>query len=64
MNHRIPLGDTDWWVWRDVVLRTAGFPAAGLAPSDAWVTDAGGRGYVSELRLQITDPTTYGGANG
>ncbi|MEV5691432.1 lantibiotic dehydratase [Micromonospora globbae] len=31
MSHRIPLGDTGWWVWRDVVLRTAGFPAAGLA---------------------------------
>ncbi|TDC38954.1 lantibiotic dehydratase [Micromonospora sp. 15K316] len=31
MSHRVPLGDTGWWVWRDVVLRTAGFPAAGLA---------------------------------
>jgi hypothetical protein len=30
MSHRIPLGDTGWSVWRDVVLRTAGFPAAGL----------------------------------
>jgi hypothetical protein len=27
-------------------------PAAG----DAWLTDAGGRRYCSELRLQIRDP--------
>jgi hypothetical protein len=26
------------------------------APAEAWVTDAQGRGHVSELRLQITDP--------
>ncbi|MFJ6198109.1 lantibiotic dehydratase [Micromonospora sp. NPDC092111] len=32
------------------------------APGDAWVPDASGRGYVSELRLQITDPATYRGA--
>lgn len=31
------------------------------APTDAWVTDARGYGYVSELRLQITDPATYPG---
>ncbi|MER7892976.1 lantibiotic dehydratase [Micromonospora sp. NPDC094482] len=44
MSHRIPLGDTGWWVWRDVVLRTAGFPAAGLAafaaPDAAAAADA------------------------
>ncbi|MEV1329757.1 lantibiotic dehydratase [Micromonospora costi] len=44
MSHRIPLGDTGWWVWRDVVLRTAGFPAAGLeafaAPEAAAAADA------------------------
>ncbi|MEO3778314.1 lantibiotic dehydratase [Micromonospora sp. B11E3] len=34
------------------------------APADAWVTDAAGRGYVSELRLQITDPATYRGEHG
>ncbi|MFG3422721.1 lantibiotic dehydratase [Micromonospora sp. NPDC048063] len=33
-------------------------------PADAWVTDARGRGYVSELRLQITDPVSYRGENG
>ncbi|SCG65003.1 lantibiotic dehydratase [Micromonospora humi] len=30
MSHLVPLGETGWSVWRDVVLRTAGFPAAGL----------------------------------
>lgn len=34
------------------------------APADAWVTDAAGHGYVSELRLQITDPATYRGEHG
>ncbi|MFI1196261.1 lantibiotic dehydratase [Micromonospora sp. NPDC020750] len=34
------------------------------APADAWVTDAAGHGYVSELRLQITDPATYPGEHG
>ncbi|MEH1057886.1 lantibiotic dehydratase [Micromonospora sp. CPCC 206171] len=33
-------------------------------PADAWVPDAAGRGHVSELRLQITDPATYGGEHG
>ncbi|WP_319459352.1 lantibiotic dehydratase [Micromonospora sp. RTP1Z1] len=33
-------------------------------PADAWITDAAGRGYVGELRLQITDPATYRGENG
>ncbi|MET8043679.1 hypothetical protein ABZU25_22790 [Micromonospora sp. NPDC005215] len=31
MSHVLPLGGTGWSVWRDVVLRTAGFPAEGLA---------------------------------
>lgn len=30
MTHLLPLGDTGWSVWRDVLLRGAGFPAAGL----------------------------------
>ncbi|WP_229402070.1 lantibiotic dehydratase [Micromonospora okii] len=53
----------------DAAVRTA--PDASLtasellpAPSDAWVTDAAGRGHVSELRLQITDPATYRGDHG
>ncbi|MCW3841256.1 lantibiotic dehydratase family protein [Micromonospora yasonensis] len=43
-SHLLPLGDTGWSVWRDVVLRSAGFPAAGLdrfaAPEAATVADA------------------------
>ncbi|MBQ0902235.1 lantibiotic dehydratase [Micromonospora sp. U21] len=34
------------------------------APSESWVTDARGRGHVSELRLQVTDPSSYPGGNG
>ncbi|MET7751667.1 thioesterase domain-containing protein [Micromonospora sp. NPDC005367] len=33
-------------------------------PDDAWVPDAQGRRYLSELRLQITDPMSYRGENG
>ncbi|GAB3938198.1 hypothetical protein GCM10027614_17800 [Micromonospora vulcania] len=44
MNHLLPLGSTGWSVWRDVVLRTAGFPADGLAafaaPDAAAAADA------------------------
>lgn len=31
MTHLLPLGDTGWSVWRDVLLRSAGFPVDGLA---------------------------------
>jgi hypothetical protein len=31
MTHLVPLGDTGWSVWRDVLLRGAGFPVDGLA---------------------------------
>jgi len=30
MTHLVPLGDTGWSVWRDVLLRGAGFPIDGL----------------------------------
>lgn len=43
MSHLVPLGGTGWSVWRDVVLRSAGFPAAGLdrfaAPGAAAAAD-------------------------
>ncbi|MDQ3790701.1 MAG: lantibiotic dehydratase family protein, partial [Actinomycetota bacterium] len=43
-EHRIPLGDTTWSVWRDALLRSAGFPADGLtalsAPAAAASADA------------------------
>ncbi|MFI7673230.1 lantibiotic dehydratase [Actinophytocola sp. NPDC049390] len=42
--HLVPLGDTGWSVWRDVVLRSTGFPADGLArfsaPDAAAAADA------------------------
>src|ERR671938_557104 len=28
--HLVPLGDTGWAAWRDVVLRSAGFPATSV----------------------------------
>lgn len=44
MTHLVPLGDTGWSVWRDVLLRSAGFPATGLdrftAPEAAAAADA------------------------
>ncbi|WP_338028155.1 lantibiotic dehydratase [Actinocatenispora thailandica] len=43
-DHRAPLGDTGWSVWRDALLRGTGFPAAGLdrfaAPELAATADA------------------------
>ncbi|MFL6129158.1 MAG: lantibiotic dehydratase, partial [Mycobacteriales bacterium] len=35
--HRVPLGpgDDGWQVWRDVLVRSAGFPTEGLAPFTA-----------------------------
>src|SRR6266571_9508994 len=42
--HLVPLPGSEWAVWRDAVLRTAGFPADGLdrfaAPECAAVADA------------------------
>ena len=44
MSHELPLAGTGWSVWRDVLLRTAGFPADGLdrftAPEAAAAADA------------------------
>jgi len=43
-GHLVPLPGTDWTIWRDAVLRTTGFPAAGLdwfaAPECAAAADA------------------------
>ncbi|GAB3143121.1 hypothetical protein GCM10027290_18980 [Micromonospora sonneratiae] len=42
-QHRVPLGDTGWSVWRDAILRSTGFPADGLnllsAPQAAAAAD-------------------------
>jgi surfactin synthase thioesterase subunit len=43
-THRVPLGRTGWWVWKDALLRGTGFPADGLAaftaPAAAVAADA------------------------
>ena len=43
-GHRVPLGETGWWVWKDAMLRGTGFPADGLAafsaPAAAAAADA------------------------
>ncbi|MEV7028476.1 hypothetical protein, partial [Kitasatospora sp. NPDC093558] len=31
-QHLVPLGETGWSVWRDVVLRSTGFPADTVLP--------------------------------
>ncbi len=54
-SHVVPMPGTGWTIWRDAVLRSAGFPAAGLdrfsAPGCAAVTDAflGGKADRAEL---------------
>jgi Lantibiotic dehydratase, N terminus len=54
-RHLIALPGTEWTVWRDAVLRSAGFPAAGLdrfaAPECAAVADAFLDGRASEQEL-------------
>lgn len=50
-EHRFPLGSTGWSLWRDAVLRSTGFPAAGLdrltQPDCATVADAHLRGTAT-----------------
>lgn len=52
-EHRLPLGDTCWSVWRDALLRSAGFPADGLtalcAPAAAASADALLRGEPNDF---------------
>jgi Lantibiotic dehydratase, N terminus len=54
-SHLVPLPGTQWSAWRDALLRSAGFPAAGLdrfsAPDCAAVADAflDGRASKSDL---------------
>ncbi|SIM62558.1 hypothetical protein [Micromonospora cremea] len=53
MSHRLPLGETLWSVWRDVVLRTAGFPAVGL---DAFAApDAADALLAGEVAAEVFD---------
>jgi lantibiotic biosynthesis dehydratase-like protein len=59
-DHLVRLPGTGWTVWRDAVLRSAGFPAAGLdrfsAPECAAVADAflGGRAGKAEAAAAHT----------
>lgn len=54
--HRFRLGDTAWFVWRDSVLRTTGFPASGLdwlaAPECATTAGAHLAGTVDLARFR------------
>lgn len=56
-DHVVPLPGTQWSVWRDAVLRTSGFPAAGLdrlaAPEAAAAADAA---------LESAENTTFSAA--
>jgi hypothetical protein len=55
-KHLISLPGTEWMVWRDALLRSTGFPAAGLdrfaAPECAAVADAFLDGRVSEQEVE------------
>ena len=52
MTHLVPLGDTGWSVWRELVLRSTGFPADGVdrfaAPDCARAADAQLAGTADE----------------
>lgn len=65
-EHRIPLGDTTWSVWRDALLRSAGFPADGLtalsAPAAAASADAFLRGEDTTFDTDLDAAVTSGAA--
>jgi lantibiotic biosynthesis dehydratase-like protein len=66
-GHLIPLPGTEWTVWRDAVLRTAGFPAAGLdrfaAPECAAVADAFIDGWASQQDVELAHATALAQAS-
>jgi lantibiotic biosynthesis dehydratase-like protein len=66
-GHLIPLPGTQWTVWRDAVLRTAGFPAAGLdrfaAPECAAVADAFLDGRASQQDVELAHATALAQAS-
>jgi surfactin synthase thioesterase subunit len=45
-GHRVPLGGTGWSVWRDALLRSAGFPADGLTALSAPAAAAGADAFL------------------
>ncbi|MDN3356281.1 lantibiotic dehydratase [Actinomadura sp. DC4] len=54
-DHKVPLPGTEWHVWRDALIRSAGFPADGLdrftAPECARVADAHLDGHATTDHL-------------
>jgi lantibiotic biosynthesis dehydratase-like protein len=66
-GHLVPLPGTEWTVWRDAVLRTAGFPAAGLdrfaAPECAAVADAFLDGRASQQDVELAHATALAQAS-
>jgi hypothetical protein len=65
--HLVQLPGTDWTIWRDGLLRTAGFPASGLdlfaAPGCAAVADAFLDGRASELDLRAAHESALADAS-
>ncbi|TCO45317.1 lantibiotic dehydratase [Actinocrispum wychmicini] len=57
MNHLVPLGNTGWSVWRDVAVRSTGFPIDGLArfaaPDCAKAADAFLEGVADDFERQF-----------
>ncbi|MEU9129922.1 lantibiotic dehydratase [Kitasatospora sp. NPDC048540] len=55
-EHLIPLGDTGWQVWRDVELRSAGFPSATVEPlaDDALLAAAAAEDGEDPASQQLT----------
>jgi hypothetical protein len=55
-GHRFRLGRSRWWMWRDGVLRSAGFPVSGLerlsAPALAALADAHLAGQASAASVE------------
>lgn len=68
VTYRTPLGDTPWSVWRDALLRTTGFPAAGLgrlaAPACAEAADAhlAGLADLAAFRAAFDEAVAAGSA--
>jgi hypothetical protein len=66
-GHLVPLPGTEWTVWRDAVLRTAGFPAAGLdrlaAPECGAVADAFLAGHASQQDVELAHATALAQAS-
>ncbi len=54
--HWLRLGDTQWWVWRDLLVRTAGFPIDGLDPFAGAGSAAAADALLAEPPRQPGEP--------